>query len=58
MRRKTDIHAMWERVEADIQVHEEEDALGMWSPDAHKIGGLTALFSVCLFPLVAEKADQ
>ena len=21
----------------------------MWSPDAHKIGGLTALFSVCLF---------
>lgn len=37
---------MTDRKHLTLQVHEEEDALGMWGPDAHKIGGGTALFSV------------
>lgn len=27
-------------------MHEEEDVLGMWGPDYHKIAGSTAFFSV------------
>lgn len=40
------------------QVHEEEDALGMWGPDVHKISGGTAVLSVGLLPPSSNLRDD